>query len=396
MTPQDKIQQAKMLLILQAPFYASIMLNLNIKEDPDTMAAYTDGVNLGYNPKYIESLSIKEVKALIAHEVLHVALEHMFRMGIRGHELWNIACDYAVNLILKDDGYNIPEGGLISNQFGGMAAEQIYAILAQNKDGKETSTSTCTNSNNGNGGEDNGRDMSNIPPSMVGEVREYPKFKDNGEPAKPIEEAQAEWRQKVAQAMEMAKMQGRISSLLKKIITENLKPVIPWQSTLSRFMAENTKNDYTWTRPSKRYLYTGCYLPDRNTPSLGRIVVAIDTSGSITQAGLNEYAAELRAILNISPDTEIEVIYADANVVNTEVLSVYDLELHPQGGGGTDYAPVFNYVKEQGNDISCLIYFTDGYCDSFPTDKPEYPTLWVINSGYTFNPPFGEIIYAKR
>lgn len=418
MNAREKIEAAKMGLVLGAPFYASIMLHLDIKEDKSAITAYTDGIALGYNPGYIDSLSLRQTKSLLAHEVLHVALEHIFRKGERDHKLWNVACDYAINLILKGDRYEIKEGWLIDGKYEGMTAEQVYAALPKDVNLPQSSCSwDVDNPGSGEGdnkkGDSGGKSApdsqpdsdpennngankpSQYSPEMAGEVRQYTPSSKDGK-GKPTEEMQAEWRVRVAQAAETAKMQGSLSAGVIRAVTQVLKPVISWQSALSRFMVENTKNDYTWSKPSQRYLHSGYYLPARETPSLGKIVVAIDTSGSVTEDELNEYAAELSAILAVAPGTEIEVIYADAKVSHVETVSVHDLDLHPMGGGGTDYAPTFKYVDEQGENVTCLIYFTDGWCNSFPASSPEYPTLWVINSAVSFKPPFGETIYTKR
>jgi predicted metal-dependent peptidase len=390
----EAMSRGKMALLLKAPFYAAIMMHLNFKPDNTIPTAGTDGVVLRYNEGFIESLTPGQLRGLLAHEVLHVALEHIFRGENKEHERWNIACDYAVNLILVNDNYVIPRNGYIDKKYTGMTAEQIYRLLEP-----EASPKSIPCKWHVDGQPDNEEGGSGeYSPSMVGEVNQYDPSKADKESPAPmsVSEAQAEWRVRVAQAMETARMQGAIPGGLERMVTECLKPVIPWQSALSRFMVENTKNDYTWTQPSKRYLHAGQYLPTMESPSLGKIVIAVDTSGSVTKENINEYAAEMRAILAIAPGTEIEVVYADSAVAHTEKVSIYDLDLHPKGGGGTDYAPTYEYVNKQGEPITCLIYFTDGECWSFPKASPEYPTLWVISGMREFNPPFGEVIYTER
>ena len=143
--------------------------------------------------------------------------------------------------------------------------------------------------------------------------------------------------------------------------------------------------------PNKRFLHTGLYLPSLNVPTLGTIVVIIDTSGSISQKELDVFAAELHAVLLIYPGTEIKVIYVDAAVANVEDLSINDFNLHAKGGGGTDFKPGFEYIEKEGIMPSCALYFTDGYCNSFP-EEPDFPTLWLLTDKANFTPPFGEVI----
>jgi predicted metal-dependent peptidase len=147
-----------------------------------------------------------------------------------------------------------------------------------------------------------------------------------------------------------------------------------------------------WTQPNKRYLYSGLYLPALNVPTLGTIAVIIDTSGSINQGELDIFASELQSILSIYPGTEIKVIYVDTKVANAETIDIYDFQLHANGGGGTNFRPGFEYIEEKQIMPSCAIYFTDGWCSSFPEETPEYPTLWISTDRANFTPPFGEVI----
>ena len=103
------------------------------------------------------------------------------------------------------------------------------------------------------------------------------------------------------------------------------------------------------------------------------------------------FAAELHAVLLIYPGTEIKVIYVDAAVANVEDLSINDFNLHAKGGGGTDFKPGFEYIEKEGIMPSCALYFTDGYCNSFP-EEPDFPTLWLLTDKANFTPPFGEVI----
>ena len=114
----------------------------------------------------------------------------------------------------------------------------------------------------------------------------------------------------------------------------------------------------------------------------------IDTSGSVDQKELDMFAAELKSILISYPDTEMEVIYVDSKVAGTQTLNISDLELNAKGGGGTDFRPGFDYIEKEDINPVCVLYFTDGYCNSFPEREPYYPTLWIITSLMNFKPPF--------
>lgn len=367
---KEKLTKARAGLVLSSPFYASIALQLKLKEDKTCMAAYTDSVVLGYNPEYVETLSNPQLKALICHEVLHIAMLHPFREGSRHHIKWNIACDYAINPIVVSAGYSIPKEWLLDNKYKDLAAEVIYNMLP---------------------------DVETIKLSvpLMGEVRPYKQDKDKDDYAVPPKQQKRDCKIKIVRAAHIAKMQGNLPEELRRLIDDILDPKLSWKEILVRFVTENSRNDYTWKQPNKRYLYSGMYLPSLNTPSLGTIIVIIDTSGSIGQKELNKFAAELHAVLAIYPGTEIKVIYVDAAIANIEDIDIYNFDLHIKGGGGTDFKPGFEHIEKEGIDPSFVIYFTDGYCDSFP-EPPDYPSLWVLTGKTGFTPPFGEVIYLDQ
>ena len=366
MDVKPKLTKARAGLVLSAPFFASIALQLKLKEDQKCSTAYTDSVVLGYNPDFISELSNAEVKGLICHEVLHIAMLHPFRRNNRDQMRWNIACDYAVNPIVKDSGFSLPEGALSDARFKDLEAEVIYNQLPKSI---------------------------KIPIALMGEVRDYKQDKSDskGSHANTLPQQLKSCKITIARAAAVAKAQGKLPAGLERMIQEALQPKLPWREILARFITENARNDYTWKQPNKRYLYSGLYLPGLNVPTLGTIAVIIDTSGSVSQRELSKFATELHSILSTYPGTEIKVIYVDSKVANVETIDIYDFQLHAKGGGGTDFKPGFEYVEKEGLMLTCILYFTDGYCDSF-SDSPDYPVLWILTDKANFQPPFGEVI----
>jgi predicted metal-dependent peptidase len=156
----------------------------------------------------------------------------------------------------------------------------------------------------------------------------------------------------------------------------------------------SARNDYSWTPPNRRYLSQGFYLPSLRSEELPEIVIAVDTSGSVTAEELAQFAAEISGILE-AYDTTITVIYCDTGINgDPEIFTREDmpLKLNAKGGGGTDFRPPFAWVQKQGLTPACLIYLTDMACSSFPFD-PGYPVLWAKIGTWKSNPPpFGEVI----
>ena len=125
---------------------------------------------------------------------------------------------------------------------------------------------------------------------------------------------------------------------------------------------------------------------------LGEVILAVDTSGSIDQKLLDEFSGEVAEICKMT-SKPLAVLYVDAKVRNVEIFDPEDhVVMNPKGGGGTDFIPAFDYLEEVDIVPAVFIYFTDGHCDSFPTE-PEYPVLWAVYGNKNFQPPFGETLH---
>ena len=175
------------------------------------------------------------------------------------------------------------------------------------------------------------------------------------------------------------------------LVRARLFPQLNWAELLRRFIELSASNDYSWSPPNKRYIHAGLYLPSTRAQDLPHTIVAVDTSGSISPAELDQFAAELSSIL-YDFDTIVSVVYCDSAVSGVQEFARMDLplKLSPKGGGGTDYCPVFSWVEENGIQPACLVYLTDLECNRYPAE-PYYPVLWVTTSPNRL-PPFGERI----
>jgi predicted metal-dependent peptidase len=159
---------------------------------------------------------------------------------------------------------------------------------------------------------------------------------------------------------------------------------------LRDFISSTDPSDYRWTPPNRRYVASGLYLPSVERSGIGEIVIAVDTSGSIGTAELEQFAGEIRAIADETHPERIYVVYCDATVHCADEFGPNDpIELSPKGGAGTDFKPPFCWVEDQGLLPKCFIYLTDLCCCSFP-DPPDYPVLWATDSHRSA--PFGETL----
>lgn len=359
MKTQKLLEKAKIGLILNEPFFASAALKMEYEEDNSIETGCTNGICIRYNTDFFTQMGAEERKGFIAHEILHVISMHHLRRGDRDMDTWNIACDYAINPLLKESGITVPSGGWYNPRFVGMSAEEIYKLLPKedNKGGK--------------------------------------KFGDVEDPPPDVDKKEMEQvaKQMGLDAYNAGKQAGNVSKGLKELIADIVEPKHNWKEILNRFCSEVVKNDYTWTRPNPRYIPSGLYLPVLESKQISGIVFAIDTSGSIDTELLKEMINEIKdAMANFT--IEVTVIHCDDRVQKVEELTQDD-DIMPVGRGGTAFQPVFNYVNKELEETKAIVYFTDG--DAFDRYKePDCPVLWAVYNGRHFKPEFGEIIYVDE
>lgn len=362
----SKIAKAIARTVLDHPFFATLLLRMRISEDFETKTACTNGREIRYNPRFIASLEVDQVVFVLAHLVMHVAHFHPLRRGSRHLGRFNKAGDYAINGILKEAGLTLLPGALYEEKFNNLAAEQIYEHLpGSSEEGDRTDT--------GKERGDNGNDDPGGCGSFEDGRNEY------GEPLSKEDRRrlEAEIAISIQQAAQAAKAQGKLSSSIARFVNELVHPILDWREILRNFIDHTAHNDYSWSQPNRRHIAKGLYLPSFRSNGLKTMVLAVDTSGSISQSVLNQFQAELNDILQSYPTT-VNVVYCDSDISCTQIFTPeeYPVELKAAGLGGTDLRPPFSWAYENVPDASCLIYLTDlgGYS---PDNDPGIPTLWV-------------------
>jgi predicted metal-dependent peptidase len=415
----QKLTRGRVQILLSQPFFGTLCSRLKLTPgDLPTMA--TDGSRTVYNPAFVDQLKPAELEGTLAHEVLHCALGHHCRRGERDPRLWNEAADLAINPILISNGFTLPAGALIDPAFTNLSAEEIYArLLRKRTEGGGASRQAPKQTNDGGGAtagpqQTHGTAPSNAKsdssgqpapgqdgqttgevagpePSRSGGFGEVVDATDEqGQTASPAEKRRQEheWSIAAEQALRSAKACGNDPAGIGRPLTETRQSQQDWRAILHDFVAATAPCDYCWTPPNRRYVASGLYLPSVERRGLGEIVIAVDTSGSIGQLELEQFAGEISAISEEVQPEAIHVVYCDAAVQsNQEFTASEPVRLEPKGGGGTDFRPVFQWVAENAIAPVCLIYLTDLCCDSFP-ETPEYPVLWVTDFRRTA--PFGE------
>jgi len=381
MTPDVRMSRARTRLLLDSPWFGSLSMRLDVQEAA-CKTMQTDGTRLSYNPQFVESLTDDQLVGVIAHEVMHCALLHPYRIAGRDLKTWNEATDFAINELLAEQGFTLPDNCLRDAQYKGMGADQIYALLdrkkqeqQQNGDGQDDQT----------GGEQPGQVVAPQPGDENGE--------QGGDAAEEM--TATDWQIATEQATAIAKKAGRLPGDVDRAVKSSRESETDWREILRRFVEQTVPSDYSWTQPNRRYIAAGIYLPGTVRENMPRLAIGIDTSGSIGARELNLFASELTQILHEARPEGVDVYYCDSAVCHAESFSPDDPEitLGAHGGGGTAFQPVFDRVAADGTEPAALIYFTD--LEGPAPVEPGYPVLWVTTEASSLRGPFGETVRVR-
>ena len=380
------IDRGKIQLLIHHPFFSHLLLQLIEKETDEIPTIGVDGTYLYYNPDYIRTLTREEVMSALCHEVLHLAWLHLVRQGTRDQGKWNVATDYAINAILKGDGFTVNRNWLYSKEFEDMSADEIYEKLPDDQSG-------CNGCKPGQKGHT--QDDHSVWGKAKSPTGEDGEDGDGGTISAPPAFDPRVWKDRVAAAATTARMQGKLPASLSSMVDDLLHPVLDWKVILRDFVQASYKNNYRLFPPNKKFLHWPIYLPSTYGEEV-KVAIAIDTSGSISDDELLAFISEVQGVTEQFEGYTLHIIQCDAGVPEGgyTVLTAYEGEIPRKisGRGGTSFEPPFQFVEDNNLDISALVYFTDGY-GHFP-QEPPYPTAWVMTTDV--EPPFGTIIKYKR
>ena len=392
-TIERRFQKARTTLLLDHPFFGSLLFRLKGRESRSIKTMATDGVSLFYNPDFVDTLNAATLCGVLAHEVLHPGLQHHVRRSGRDPKRWNEACDYAINPILLDAGLHLPEGVLVDDRFREMSAEQIYNQLqTEAEQGRSDPDDRQESGGDGGGSPDpspgeSGEPSAPVTEGGIGQVLDAPTA---GGETPTTEEQAREWSVAVNQAVTVAKQAGKVPAGVERSLDGAAEAALDWRELLRRAWSETTPADYSWMRPNRRHIWAGLYLPGVVREGVGEVAIAVDCSGSVNSRQLQLFEAEVRSILEGQRPQRVYVLYFDAIVHNVETFEAGQrVSLNPVGGGGTEFGPCFEWLEEHSVRPQTLIFLTDLY-GSFPDSEPPYPVLWASTGGR--RTPFGEVI----
>lgn len=383
MKASEKIKKARIALLLDQPFFGRLVCNLEMQEAPEMPTMATNGKIIKWGPKFVDTLNVRQVTTVLAHEALHCGLLHHLRRGSRHSHAWNIAADRVINCHLEEANKIARAAGkaapfewptdpapILDMADKGKCAEELYQEPAQRPDGDGSGQGQGQGQNSGMGG-----------------VEDAPGAQDSTS----NKQQSAEWQQTMLQAAALAKGRGKLPGELARLIEEIVNPRVDWAELLRAFVHEACRDDYAWTRPNARYGPTGFILPGMHSRRLGRILIGVDTSGSIEHAALARFFAECESCMADTRPAGVTILDCDTRV--HRVLELEPTDALPRewtGGGGTDFRPVFDFAANMPEPPVCLIFLTD-LAGIMPAAEPPFPVVWGVY-GTDAQAPFGQTI----
>ncbi len=429
---ETQLSAARTRLILDKPFLGALALRLPMVAAAGNWCptTATDARKFYYNPEYIASLSLSQTQFMLAHEALHCALSHFARRQHRLKHRWDLACDYAINPLLMDDGLTPPPNVHIMPQYLGMTAEEIYPLIDDNDETETLDEHLYDQDNESDGGQqgessrqtrksqqqqtaqspdtqqndqaqDGEKPFDQQPDESTGAgaqprqtesadgdnetEAENPESAQDGDSAPPLPLSQEEretldvqWRQRLAGAAQQAAQAGKVGGALARLVDHLLQPQLPWRLLLARYMTAVMRDDFSYMRPSRRE--GEAILPSLRSMQID-IAVALDTSGSIKPREMDEFLSEVAALKG-QMRARITLLPCDSSLAPGspwifEPWDALNCPEHIKGGGGTDFRPVFAWLDEEGSRPGLLVYFTDAE-GQFPEREPDYPVIWLV------------------
>lgn len=345
-------------LLIDYPFFGTITSAMETVENDNIESFALREGRFEYREGYFENLSEPQRLFALCNAALHEALSHTLRRGNRSPWLWNMACDYAINALLVENGFELPPSVTYDQRFGTLGAEEIYAELSREFLDQEQND------------------------------RDY----DEGREAESAEErlSRAQRERRLQEALEK---DDPIQEGVMRLLGSMPVSYVDWRSELRDRIGGHYITDFSLIPPSKKLLYEGIYLPGAHSRHL-EIAIAIDSSGSVDEVLLSQFITEIESIMESFGSYGIELIVCDDRIRSRARFENGDeVSYVLQGGGGTDFRPVFDEIGMCNSLPSALLYFTD-LEGIYPAEEPPYEVIWVIPVAKEI--PFGRIITMDK
>jgi len=373
MQHSQKISRAKAKLLVDYPFFGTLASRLELVLNDDIQAFISDGIKLEYNSDFINEASIEELEFVFANGAMHASLEYESRQNNRSNWLWQLSRDYAINDMLVQNGLQRPYQAHYSERFSGLYAEEIYADLQADilRDAGELP-------------ENEGDDVTeeslseSIENSKVNRLEESSLSSNTGQEEITQDEIldQQLFEEFKNSTLVKEEKNSELPLSLERFFNFNFSSKYDWRDELGDAIDKFARDDYTQMPPNKKFLSQGIYLPS-STSETFNLVIAIDSSGSINEELLEEFLNEVNYLMLSIPKYKIDILVSDYKIRSHKVFySGESLDVSIDGGGATDFRPVFEFIDKQLLDTKLLVYFTD-LDGIFPETMPNFYVKWV-------------------
>lgn len=353
-----------------AAFLATIMCSVQFEWDTEIPTAATNGKKIIWNPYFFMSIHIEERVFVLAHELYHIAFQHIYRRNSRDPMIYNIAGDHVINNMLINNGYSVSKLGFnifADHKYHNWSVDRVYEDIMQN------------------------------PPPNAGKCGLADDLKE--EDIQPGDQMESIGTLVAAiQASKMAGEAGVIPGDIEELIQEFLNPILPWEVLIQNFLNELSYDDYSYRRPNRRY--DDPLLPSLTSDgALEELNWYIDVSGSITGHMLKRFFSEMKYVIETFNPVRVNIIQFDTRITKVSVFEQEDdfTCLEVSGRGGTNLSPVKAHIEEKPPNAA--IIFSDMECA--PMDEVNIPVLWCVfkcksGSSYSHTPKFGTVIDIKE
>ena len=391
---KEKLVTARVKMLFKQPFFGNIACRLQLVEvEPDgwCTTAAVDGRNFYYNPEFVNKLDLDETVFLVGHEVGHCVYEHFLRRGDRDPQIWNMAGDYKINAMLvrekigrlidkvkplydkkyeSDDWWT--ENVYDQLKKDGVAPQQTLDIHLDVEGDGDTGT-------NGNGTKDG-----------------------KGKPTITKDDAKAiadEIKNAVIQAAQSVGA-GNVPGDIRRMIGELTAPKMDWRQMIRVTLESNLTSDFTFMTPNRKSQFNNVVLPGMLKDQQIDIAIALDVSGSISDADTRDFLSEVQGIMDQFQSYKIRIWCFDTEVSGYDEFTDDDgrsiTEFEMTGGGGTKFMPNWDFMKARGIEPDQFIMFTDGEPWKSWGDPDYCDTMFLIKNPWS-KPvaPFGQSVYYE-
>jgi predicted metal-dependent peptidase len=382
LTAEQRIERCHIDLMKSPQFvaYSGILMIGETKVDDNIPTACTNGKDVKFGRDFVASLNDAELRGVILHEAKHKMYRHLLtwkHLQKQDPMRANMACDYVINLEIKDESERsskfvvLPDGALIDEKFRGLNSAEVFNLLPPQPEGE---------------GDGDGQGFD----------------EHDWEGADGLNDAEkTALAKEIDQAIRQgAILAGKVGGNVDRSFTDLMSAKVDWKEALREFVSavSQGKDDSTWRKPNRRWLQHDIYMPSTISESMGRVVVAIDTSGSIYGVVLNRFISEVASVMqNMNPE-QVDLLYWDSNVAGHEVYGLNDADrmtssTKPKGGGGTSPSCITAYMRKHKIDPVCAIILTDGCVGNDWGGQWNCPTLWAITEDIVS--PIGQTIKVE-